>query len=136
MIKFSELRAGDYLIADNDGDKKRGEVEDLNGNEKQVCVNTGAQGFWYELDQLYAIPLNEPELTALKFHKQVMENGTIKYLKGAFRMLIPKEGDFSRMELWYRDEQRHMVEPIPLHVLQNHFYEMTKVYLNDESFDN
>ena len=136
MIKFSELRAGDYLIADNDGDKKRGEVEDLNGNEKQVCVNTGAQGFWYELDQLSAIPLNEAELTALKFHKQVNDNGTIKYLKGAFRMLIPKEGDFSRMELWYRDEQRHMVEPIPLHVLQNHFYEMTKVYLNDESFDN
>ena len=135
MIKFSELRAGDYLIADNDGDKKRGEVEDLNGNEKQVCVNTGAQGFWYELDQLYPIPLNETELTALKFHKQVNDNGTIKYLKGAFRMLIPKEGDFSRMELWYRDEQRHMAEPIPLHVLQNHFYEMTKVFLNDESFD-
>ena len=135
MIKFNDLKAGDFVIADSDGDKRRGEVENLNGNEKQVCVNTGAQSFWFELDQLSSIPLNEEELTNLKFHKQVNENGTIKYLKGAFRMLIPKEGDFSRMELWYRDEQRHIIEPIPVHILQNHFYEMTKVYLNDESFD-
>jgi hypothetical protein len=55
-------------------------------------------------------------------------------MKGAFRMLIPKEGDFSRMEIWYRDEQRHILEPIPLHVLQNHFFEMTKVFLNEGSF--
>ena len=50
-------------------------------------------------------------------------------------MLIPKEGDFSRMEIWYRDEQRHFVEPMALHTFQNHFYEMTKVYLNEGSFD-
>ena len=135
MIKFNELKAGDYVMANNDGDVKRGEVEDLNHNEKQVCVNTGAQGFWYELDQLSAIPLNEEEMTNFKFHKQVNEDGTIKYMKGAFRMLIPKDGDFSRMELWYRDEQRHIIEPIPVHILQNHFYEMTKVFLNDGSFD-
>ena len=135
MIKFNELKAGDYVIADSDGDKKRGEVENLNGNEKQVCVNAGAQGFWYETDQLEPIPITEEELSNLKFHRQVNEDGTIKYLKGAFRMLIPKEGDFSRMELWYRDEQRHIIEPIPVHILQNHFYEMTKVYLNDGSFD-
>lgn len=135
MIKFSELKKGDHVIADNDGDKKRGEIEDLNHNEKQVCVNTGAQGFWYETDQLSAIELNENELMHFKFHKQVNDDGTIKYLKGAFRILISKEGDFSRMEIWYRDEQRHITEPIPVHVLQNHFFEMTKVHLNEESFD-
>jgi hypothetical protein len=26
MIKFNEIKVGDYLIADNDGDKKQGEV--------------------------------------------------------------------------------------------------------------
>ncbi len=135
MIKFNELKKGDHVIADSDGDKRRGEVENLNGNEKQVCVATGTQSFWFETDQLSAIPLDEAELTNFKFHKQINEDGTIKYLKGAFRMLIPKEGDFSRMELWYRDEQRHIIEPIPVHILQNHFYEMTKVFLNDGSFD-
>jgi hypothetical protein len=135
MIKFQELKIGDYIIASNDGDEKRGEVTNLNGDEKQVCVDTGAQGFWYETEQLKPIEITEEELLNLKFHKQVNEDGTVKYLKGAFRMLIPAEHDFSRMEIWYRDEQRHIPHPISLHNLQNHFYEMTKVHLNDESFD-
>lgn len=135
MIKFNELKKGDHVIADFEGDRRRGEVQDLNNNEKQVCVDTGAQSFWFDTDQLSAIPLSEDELTNFKFHKQINEDGTIKYLKGAFRILISKEGDFSRMEIWYRDEQRHISEPISLHVLQNHFYEMTKVFLNEGSFD-
>lgn len=135
MIKFQELKVGDYIIADNDGDLRRGEVTNLNGNEKQVCVDTGTQGFWYETEQLNPIPITGEELENLKFHKQVNEDGTVKYMKGAFRILVPAGGDFSRMEIWYRDEARHIVNPISLHILQNHFYEMTKVYLNGESFD-
>lgn len=135
MIKFNELQKGDHVMANSDGDIRRGEVENLNNNEKQVCVNTGVQSFWFETDQLTAIPITESELENLKFHKQVQEDGTVKYMKGAFRMLIPKEGDFSRMEIWYRDEQRHVTENIPLHCLQNHFHEMTKVHLNEMSFD-
>ena len=91
MIKFHEVKVGDYLIADNDGDMKRGEVTNLNGDEKQVCVDTG-QEFWYETEQLRPIPLNDEELMNLKFHKHVNEDGTVKYMKGAFRMLIPAEG--------------------------------------------
>jgi hypothetical protein len=136
MIKYQELRIGDYVIADNDGDRRRGEVTNLNGDEKQVEVNTGAQSFWYETNQLSPIPLDESQLVDLKFNKQVNDDGTIKYLKGAFRALIPKEGDFDRMEIWYRDETRHIASPLSVHQFQNHFYEMTKVYLNDESFDN
>lgn len=134
MIKFHEVKVGDYLIADNDGDKKRGEVTNLNGDEKQVCVDTG-QEFWYETEQLQAIPISDAELEHLKFHRQVNEDGTVKYMKGAFRMMIPKAGDFSKMELWYHDEHRHITHAINIHNLQNHFYEMTKVHLNEESFD-
>ena len=134
MIKFHEVKVGDYLIADNDGDMKRGEVTNLNGDEKQVCVDTG-QEFWYETEQLRPIPLSDKELMDLKFQKHVNDDGTVKYMKGAFRMLIPKEGDFSRMEIWYRDETRHMNHAISLHNLQNHYAEMTKVHLNDEAFD-
>ena len=134
MLKFHEIKTGDYIFADNDGDKKRGEVTNLNGDEKQVCVDTG-QEFWYEMDQLSALPITDEEMTNLKFHKHVNDDGTIKYSKGAFRILIPKESDFSRMEIWYRDETRHINTPISVHNLQNHFYDMTKVHLNDESFD-
>ena len=135
MIQFHEIKVGDYLIADNDGDKKQGEVTNLNGNEKQVCVNTGAQDFWYETEQLSAITLDDEQLTKLKFHKQENEDGTVKYMKGAFRMMLPAKNDFSKFEIWYRDEHRQILHPINVHQLQNHFYEMTKVHLNDGSFD-
>ncbi len=137
MIKFNELKQGGHVITDFDGDKRRGEVEELKNTSKQVMINTGIQSFWFDTGkgQLSPIPVTEAELFNFKFHKHVNDDGTIKYMKGAFRLLIPKEGDFSRMEIWYRDEQRHIAEPIPLHVLQNHFFEMTKVFLNDASFD-
>ena len=135
MIKFHEIKVGDYLIADNDGDKKQGEVTNLNGNEKQVCVNTGAQDFWYETEQLSAIPLDDDQLTKLKFLKEENEDGTVKYMKGAFRMMLPARDNFSRFEIWYRDEHRQILQPINVHQLQNHFYDMTKVHLNDGSFD-
>ena len=135
MIKFNEIKVGDYLMADNDGDKLQGEVTNLNGNEKQVCLDTGVQEFWYEMEQLSPIAMNDEELMNLKFSKQVNEDGTVKYMKGAFRMMLPKAGDFSHFEIWYRDEHRHIMQPIFLHQLQNHFYEMTKVHLNEGSFD-
>jgi hypothetical protein len=135
MMQFHEIKVGDFLIADNDGDKKQGEVTNLNGNEKQVCVNTGVQDFWYELNQLSPITLDDEQLEKLKFHKQENEDGTVKYMKGAFRMMLPAKGDFSKFEIWYRDEHRKIMHPIYLHQLQNHFYDMTKVHLNEESFD-
>ncbi len=134
MIKFQDIKVGDLLIADNDGDKRIGEVTDLNGDEKQVCVDTG-QEFWYETSQLSSIPLDEEQLLNFKFNKEVHEDGSVKYLKGAFRILLPAGGDFSTMEIWYRDERRHILHPISVNQLQNHFFEMTKVPLNDESFN-
>lgn len=135
MINFNEIKLGDYLIANNDGDKKQGEVTNLNSNEKQVCVNTGTQDFWYETEQLSPIPLDDEQLTKLKFSKLENEDGSVKYMKGAFRMLIPAKNNFSKFEIWYREEHRQIMQPLNVHQLQNHFYDMTKVHLNDESFD-
>ncbi len=135
MIKFTEIKTGDYVMANNEGDLYRGEVTNINGDEKQICVDNGTQEFWYELDQISPIPLNDEQLTLLKFHKQKNEDGRVKYSKGAFRILLPAEGGFNTFEIWYRDEKRHILHPIYVHQLQNHFHEMTKVHLNEESFD-
>jgi hypothetical protein len=70
----------------------------------------------------------------LKFTKELQANGQIKYMKGAFRMLIPAADDFSRMEIWYRDEQRHITHSLDVHELQNHFHDMTKVHLTTDTF--
>jgi ribosomal protein S1 len=135
MIKFKDIQVGDYLMADNDGDILQGEVTNLNGDEKQVCVDTGTQEFWFETNQLSPIPLDEQQLLNFRFHKEEQGDGMVKYMKGAFRILILSKGDFSKMEIWYRDERRHIMEPINVHQLQNHFHQMTKVPLNDEPFN-
>ena len=70
MINFHEIKVGDYLIADNDGDKRQGEVTNLNIGAKQVCIDNGVQEFWYETEQLTAIALDEEQLVKLKFHKE------------------------------------------------------------------
>jgi hypothetical protein len=134
MLSINEIKAGDYFKASNDGDVLTGEVTQLKKANKEVCLNIGVQEFWYEVGQLSPIPLSEQELKNLRFGKEILLDGTVKYLKGAFRMRIPAEGDFSKMELWYRDEHRHIQRPLFVHELQNHFYEMTKVHLNDQRF--
>ena len=39
MIKFSELKQGDYVLAESDGQAWRGEVTNFNNDEKEICVN-------------------------------------------------------------------------------------------------
>lgn len=134
MLKFQNIKVGDYLMANNDGDILKGEVTNLKHGENQVCMDIGPQEFWYEMEQLAPIPLNDEELSKLKFTKDENGEGTVKYSKGAFRLLLPAKDDFSKMEIWYRDERRHIIHPINVHELQNHFYEMTKVHLNEEAF--
>ncbi|MBI3883179.1 MAG: hypothetical protein HY305_02925 [Sphingobacteriales bacterium] len=130
MIPFKEIKIGDFIMANNDGDIRQGEVTDINGDEKQICVDTG-QEFWYELNQLSAIPLTEEQLLKLKFTKEQHEDGSVKYKKDSFRILIHSKDEFSNFEIWYRDEKRHITQPIGVHNLQNHFHDMTKVYLNE-----
>lgn len=134
MIKFKDIKVGDYLMAVNDGDSLQGEVINLNGDEKQVCVNTGTQEFWFEAEQLYAIPLDDLQLEKLKFSKLINLDGTVKYMKGAFRMMLTSKDNFSTTEIWYRDEKRHITQPLTVHQLQNHYHDMTKVHLTSNSF--
>ena len=132
MIKFSELKQGDYVLAESDGQAWQGEVTDFNNDEKEVCVNNGVQGMYFRPEDLYPLPVDEDQLTRLKFTKHVNEDGSVKYLKGAFRIQTPKQDDFSHFEIWYRDEKRIITHPIAVHVLQNHYTAMTKVHLTDE----
>ena len=133
MVPFHEIKLGDWFIVNDGGQDKEGEVTDINHDEKQICVDT-EQEFWYEANEVTAIPLDDVHLYKLNFHRHLNEDGSVKYSKGAFRMVLPKINDFSNMEIWYRDERRHIHYPLMVHQLQNHFHEMTKVHLNAASF--
>jgi hypothetical protein len=129
MIQFHELRVGDLVLADNGGARSEGEVIGLNGDEKEVDVQTSAQDFWYSPDDLFGIALDDGQLQQFGFERQEMPDGQVKYLKGPFRILLSEKGNFSNFEIWYREDRRHITQPLAVHQLQNHYHSMTKVDL-------
>lgn len=130
MIKLSELQPGDLVIAEYEGDRFEGVVKELNKEDKEVCVETGVQEFWFTPEHLYPIPLDEQHLTKLGFEPHENQDGSIKYHKDSFRLLLPRKGDFSDVEIWYREDRRHLHKALYVHELQNHYYQMTKVELS------
>ena len=132
MIKFNDLKAGDYVLAESEGQAWEGEVTDFNYDEKEISVYNGVQDFWFKGEDLYPLPLDENQLIKLKFTKHMNDDGSVKYMKGAFRIQTPQQDNFSNFEIWYRDEKRIMLHPISVHQLQNHYLEMTKVHLTDD----
>jgi len=132
MIKFSDIQIGDLVQAEYEGTLWEGEVTELNRDEKQVCVQTDVQEFWFSPEDLKPLPLNEEQLMKLHFHKHVNEDGSVKYSKDAFRLVTPSQGDFSAIEMWYREDRRHHPDVHYIHQLQNHYLQMTKVHLTRE----
>lgn len=128
MIKYNEIKVGDLVVADYDGQMWEGEVINLNGNEKQVCVRTEVQEFWFEPAHLHPIPLDEAQLFKLGFQKEERKDGSVKYLKGAFRIVV-KNNDFSHLQMWYREDHRFIDRLLMVHELQNNYMDMTKVHL-------
>jgi len=132
MIKFHELKTGDLVLTEYEGQRSEGEVIELNREDKEVSVRTAVQDFWFTTDQLFPIPLNEEQLLKLHFEKMDMPDGGVKYMNGPFRILLPSKGDFSHFEMWYREDRRHITQPLSVHELQNHYHSMTKIDLARE----
>ena len=129
MIKFNDIKIGDYMMGEFEGKMWEGEVTRLNGDEKQVCLLTSVQEFWFSTDHLHPIALDENALLNLNFSKQEGEDGSVKYSKGAFRLVTPKAGDFSAIEMWYREDRRHHPNVHYVHQLQNQYSDMVKIHL-------
>lgn len=130
MLKFNELKLGDFVVAEYDGQLKEGEITNIDNLDKKVCILTAdGQEFWYEPKNLNPIVLDESQLFKLGFQKQENSDRSVKYSKGAFRVLIHKSDDFSTFEMWYREDKRLIKQPIYLHDFQNKYLEMTKIHL-------
>jgi hypothetical protein len=129
MIQFHALRLGDLVLVEFAGQRSEGEVIGLNGDEKEVNVQTTAQDFWYSPKDLYGIAVDEGQLLQFGFERQELPDGKVKYLKGPFRILLSQKGNFSNFEIWYREDRRHITQELAVHELQNHYHQMTKVDL-------
>lgn len=132
MIRFQELQIGDLVRAEYEGKATEGEVIGLNRDEKQVCIRTDEQEFWYDVAHLHPIPLSDEQLLNLQFSKEENPDGSVKYKKASFRVLLHHKDDFNNFEIWYREDKRHMTHHLMVHELQNHYLQMTKIHLTKE----
>lgn len=129
MVKLTDLKEGDVVGVLFDGVEKEGVVQKIQRDQKLVCVDNGTQEFWYNMEDIVPLPITEKRLIeTLGFEKQETDNG-VKYLKGPFRILVHDPGNFTNMEVWYREDRRHFNHAIYIHELQNHHLSMTKVPL-------
>ena len=129
MIKMQDLKVGDFVLADYEGEQWEGVVNLIDSKENKAYVQTRVQEFWFKPQELHPITLNEEQLMKLNFEKQDSEDGSVKYIKGPFRIFVTVKGDFSNMDIWYREDRRHLNHLISVHELQNHYLQMTKVNL-------
>lgn len=129
MIKVQELKQGDIVRVEEETTEREGTVVEVSREENMVLIDNGVQEFWYNPDQIAAIPLSEKELFRLGFEREDMEEGA-KYKKGPFRVLVHDPGNYTHLDIWYREDRRHFNHPIYVHELQNLHLQMTKVPLD------
>src|SRR2546430_1423095 len=94
MLKISELKAGDIIKVTDEGVEREGVVVEISHEENQALVDNSVQEFWYSPEEMSPLNLDERHLVELGFEKEQLDNGVIKYKKGAFRLVTPKNGDF------------------------------------------
>src|SRR4051812_16513158 len=118
MLKIGELKTGDIVKVNFEGSETEGTVVSVSHEEHQALVDNGVQEFWYSQDDMKPVPLDEMQLRQLGFTKEE-SNGSAKYKKDSFRLVLPHQGDFSHLEMWWREDRRHFNVPIGVHQLQN-----------------
>jgi hypothetical protein len=129
MLKIGHLKSGDIIMVNDEGVWREGTVVNISHEENQALVDNGVQEFWYSPEDMEALPLDENQLLKLGFTKEDM-NGAVKYKKDSFRLVTPKKGDFTNLEMWWREDKRHFNTPLGVHQLQNLHLDMTKIPLH------
>jgi hypothetical protein len=129
MVKISELKEGDIVHILDAGVERIGTVSDITREDNMACIDNGVQEFWYAPEDIVPVPLTEDQLiNTLGFEKEVSSEG-VKYKKGPFRVVVHDPGNYTNLDVWYREDRRHFNHPIYVHELQNHYLQMTKVPL-------
>jgi hypothetical protein len=129
MVRITEFKEGDIVHIMDAGIERIGIVTDITREDKMVCIDNGVQEFWYAPEDIIPVPLTEKQLIdTLGFEKEETGDG-VKYKKGPFRVVVHDPGNYTNIDIWYREDQRHFNHPIYVHELQNHHLQMTKVPL-------
>src|ERR1044072_1767193 len=126
MIRLHDVKTGDTVLVKYEGELLEGKVLEVNPEDKQACVLTHEQqDFWYSLEDLFPIPLDETQLLRLKFQKDEAQysNGSgVVYVRGPFSVRLYKQEGQDVTRLDYRDEHREIKGPLTVNQLQNHYH--------------
>jgi hypothetical protein len=129
MVKISQLQEGDIINVIEGGLEREGVVCKISREEEQALVDNGIQEFWYSKENLHPLPITEERLVnILGFVKEETPEG-VKYRKGPFRVIVRDPGNYTDLEIWYREDRRQFKHPIYIHELQNHHLDMVKMPL-------
>jgi hypothetical protein len=129
MVKITELKEGDIVKIIDAGMERVGTVVEISREENMANIDNGIQEFWYAPEDIVPVPLTDEQLVhTLGFEKEETADGT-KYKKGPFRVVVHDPGNYTNLDVWYREDRRHFHHPIYVHELQNHHLQMTKVPL-------
>jgi hypothetical protein len=129
MLKLNELKQGDLVYLNDEGIEREGTVVRVSHEQHEALVNNGVQEFWFHPDEMRPIPLDDNWLTRLGFTKEEQNDGSTKYKKDSFRLVLPQKGNFGHMDMWWREDRRHFGKQLGVHELQNLHLDMTKVPL-------
>jgi hypothetical protein len=125
MLKLTELKAGDIVLADFEGQMRVGDVLDVSWGDKKALIAHNESEFWYEINNIYAVPLDHDILTELGFSRANGNTTGTVYQRGPFTLEIVDNGQDNHSLLHYRDETRHVHGLKYLHQLQKHYKGMT-----------
>ena len=118
MLKIGSLKSGGIISVNDEGIMREGTVVSVSHEENQALVDNGVQEFWYNPEEMFAVPLDDSQLLKLGFTREETGGG-VKYKKDSFRLVTPKNGDFSNIEMWWREDRRNFDTPLGVHELQN-----------------
>ena len=128
MLKLGDLKQGDIISVNDDGVEREGVVVKISHEDHQVLVDNGVQEFWYTLEEMKPIPLDEAQLMQPWIYQ-----GRAEWGYEVQKRLVPagnsQKDDFSNIEMWWREDRRHFSFPLGVHQLQNLHLDMTKVPL-------
>ena len=129
MVKISELKEGDIVKVMDTEVERVGTVLETDKEENMALIDNGVQEFWYAPEDIIPVPLTDHHMIhSLGFEKEETSEG-YKYKKGPFRVLVHDPGNYTHIDVWYREDFRHFPHPLYIHELQNHHMQMTKVPL-------
>ena len=131
MIPINEVSLGNWVQVNVDGQLLTGKVQ--RKSVERIGVASEAELGWYFPQDVFPIPLNEDWLYYFNFKDstdpELIGDGRA-YIHGPFVLHYPNKIDDAYAVLSCHGVHNQIIKrPMSVHELQNHYHEMTKVFV-------